>query len=91
MRKFLRLITVPLLLLGLVANAQSRTIKGQVVSATDGKVVAGATITVNGSKVAGISSEDGSFAVNASGAVTLSVSSVGYSTKSVSVPATKHN
>jgi TonB-linked SusC/RagA family outer membrane protein len=90
MRKFLRLITVPLLLLGLVANAQSRTIKGQVVSATDGKVVAGATITVNGSKVAGISSEDGSFAVNASGAVTLSVSSVGYSTKSVSVPASQN-
>jgi TonB-linked SusC/RagA family outer membrane protein len=90
MRKFLRLITVPLLLLGLIANAQSRTIKGQVVSATDGKVVAGATITVNGSKVAGISSEDGSFAVNASGAVTLSVSSVGYSTKSVSVPASQN-
>ncbi len=90
MRKFLRLITVPLLLLGLIANAQSRTIKGQVVSATDGKVVAGATITVNGSKVAGISSEDGSFAINASGTVTLSVSSVGYTKKSVSVPASQN-
>ena len=48
MRKFLRLITVPLLLWGLVATAQTRTIKGQVVSATDGKAVAGATISVNG-------------------------------------------
>jgi len=90
MRKFLRLITVPLLLLGLVANAQTRTIKGQVVSATDGKAVAGATISVNGSKVAAIASEDGSFAVNASGTVTLSVKSVGFSGKSVSVPASQN-
>ncbi|MEK0422844.1 MAG: hypothetical protein RLZ95_754 [Bacteroidota bacterium] len=85
MRKFLRLITVPLLLLGLVANAQTRTIKGQVVSATDGKAVAGATISVNGSKVSAITSEDGSFAVNVSGTVTLSVKSVGFSAKTVSV------
>ncbi len=90
MRKFLRLITVPLLLLGLVANAQSRTIKGQVVSATDGKAVAGATITVNGSKVAAITSEDGSFAVNATGAVSLSAKSVGFSSKSVQVPGTQN-
>jgi len=85
MRKFLRLITVPLLLLGLVANAQTRTIKGQVVSATDGKAVAGATISVNGSKVSAITSEDGSFAVNVSGTVSLSVKSVGFSGKTVSV------
>jgi TonB-linked SusC/RagA family outer membrane protein len=85
MRKFLRLITVPLLLLGLVANAQTRTIKGQVVSATDGKAVAGATISVNGSKVSAITSEDGSFAVNVSGSVTLAVKSVGFSGKTVTV------
>ena len=85
MRKFLRLITVPLLLWGLVANAQTRTIKGQVVSATDGKAVAGATISVNGQKVSAIASEDGSFAVNVSGTVTLSVKSVGFASKSVTV------
>jgi len=85
MRKFLRLITVPLLLWGLVATAQTRTIKGQVVSATDGKAVAGATISVNGQKVSAIASEDGSFAVNASGTVTLSVKSVGFASKTVSV------
>jgi TonB-linked SusC/RagA family outer membrane protein len=85
MRKFLRLITVPLLLLGLVANAQTRTIKGQVVSATDGKAVAGATISVNGQKVSAISGDDGSFAVNASGTVTLSVKSVGFGGKNVQV------
>ena len=85
MRKFLRLITVPLLLWGLVANAQARTIKGQVVSATDGKAVAGATISVNGQKVSAIASEDGSFAVTASGTVTLSVKSVGFASKSVTV------
>jgi TonB-dependent SusC/RagA subfamily outer membrane receptor len=85
MQKFLRLITVPLLLWGLVATAQTRTIKGQVVSATDGKAVAGATISVNGQKVAAIASEDGSFAVTVSGNVTLSVKSVGFSNKTVAV------
>ena len=85
MRKFLRLITVPLLLLGLVANAQTRTIKGQVVSAKDGKAVAGATISVNGQKVSALSGDDGSFAVNATGNVTLSVTSVGFADKAVAV------
>ena len=85
MRKFLRLITVPLLLLGLVASAQTRSIKGQVVSATDGKAVAGATISVNGQKVSAIASEDGSFTVNASGNVTLTVKSVGFANQTVSV------
>jgi len=85
MRKFLRFLTVPLLLLGLIANAQSRTIKGQVVSAKDGNAVAGATISVNGQKVSAISGDDGSFAVNASGNVTLTVKSVGFTGKQVQV------
>ena len=89
MRKFLRLITVPLLLLGLVASAQTRTIKGQVVSATDGKAVAGATISVNGQKVSAIASEDGTFTVNASGNVTLTVKSVGFANQTVSVAGTQ--
>ena len=90
MRKFLRLITVPLLLLGLVASAQTRSIKGQVVSATDGKAVAGATISVNGQKVSAIASEDGSFTVNASGNVTLTVKSVGFANQTVSVAGTQN-
>ncbi len=85
MRKFLGFFTVSLLLLGLVSNAQTRTIKGQVVSANDGKAVAGATISVNGQKVSAIAGEDGSFAVNAIGTVTLSVKSVGFSDKQVQV------
>jgi len=89
MRKFLRLITVPLLLLGLVASAQTRSIKGQVVSATDGKAVAGATISVNGQKVSAIASEDGTFTVNASGNVTLTVKSVGFASQTVSVAGTQ--
>jgi TonB-linked SusC/RagA family outer membrane protein len=89
MRKFLRLITVPLLLLGLVASAQTRSIKGQVVSATDGKAVAGATISVNGQKVSAIASEDGTFTVNASGNVTLTVKSVGFANQTVSVAGTQ--
>ncbi|MEY3188265.1 MAG: hypothetical protein RIT41_800 [Bacteroidota bacterium] len=90
MRKFLRLITVPLLLLGLVASAQTRSIKGQVVSATDGKAVAGATISVNGQKVSAIASEDGTFTVNASGNVTLTVKSVGFANQTVSVAGTQN-
>ena len=90
MRKFLRLITVPLLLLGLVASAQTRSIKGQVVSATDGKAVAGATISVNGQKVSAIASEDGTFTVNASGNVSLTVKSVGFANQTVSVAGTQN-
>lgn len=91
MRKFLRLITVPLLLLGLVANAQTRTIKGQVVSAKDGKAVAGATISVNGQKVSALSGDDGSFAVNATGNVTLSVTSVGFADRAVAVAGSQNS
>jgi TonB-linked SusC/RagA family outer membrane protein len=91
MRKFLRLITVPLLLLGLVANAQTRTIKGQVVSAKDGKAVAGATISVNGQKVSALSGDDGSFAVNATGNVTLSVTSVGFADRAIAVAGSQNS
>jgi hypothetical protein len=91
MRKFLRLITVPLLLLGLVANAQTRTIKGQVVSAKDGKAVAGATISVNGQEVSALSGDDGSFAVNATGNVTLSVTSVGFADRAVAVAGSQNS
>jgi len=76
--------------LGLVASAQTRTIKGQVVSATDGKAVAGATISVNGQKVSAIASEDGTFTVNASGNVTLTVKSVGFANQTVSVAGTQN-
>jgi TonB-linked SusC/RagA family outer membrane protein len=75
--------------LGLVASAQTRSIKGQVVSATDGKAVAGATISVNGQKVSAIASEDGTFTVNASGNVTLTVKSVGFANQTVSVAGTQ--
>ncbi|MCE2676261.1 MAG: SusC/RagA family TonB-linked outer membrane protein [Sediminibacterium sp.] len=89
MRKFLGLLMVPLLLWGFIASAQTRTIKGQVVSATDGKAVAGATISVNGQKVSAIASEDGTFTVNASGNVSLTVKSVGFANQTVSVAGTQ--
>ena len=87
MRKLLRFLTVPLLLWGLLANAQTRKITGKVTS-SDNKAVASATVSVKSSKVKTVSNENGQFSLTVpNGAVTLEVSSLGYATKQVQVGA----
>jgi iron complex outermembrane receptor protein len=87
MRKLLRFLTVPLLLWGLLANAQTRKITGKVTS-SDNKAVASATVSVTNSKVKTVSNENGQFTLTVpNGSVTLEVSSIGYATKQVQVGA----
>ena len=87
MRKLLRFLTVPLLLWGLLANAQTRKITGKV-SSSENKAVASATVSVKNSKAKTVSNENGQFTLTVpTGAVTLEVSSLGYATKQVQVGA----
>lgn len=87
MRKLLRFLTVPLLLWGLLANAQTRKISGKVTS-SENKAVASATVSVKSSKAKTVSNENGQFTLTVpNGAVTLEFSSIGYATKQVQVGA----
>lgn len=87
MRKLLRFLTVPLLLWGLLANAQTRKVTGKI-SSSDNKAVVSATISVKNSKVKTVSNEAGQFTITVpSGAVTIEVSSIGYASKQVTIGA----
>ena len=87
MRKLLRFLTVPLLLWGLLANAQTRKITGKVTS-SENKAVASATVSVKNAKAKTVSNENGQFTLTVpNGTVTLEVSSLGYATKQVQVGA----
>jgi TonB-linked SusC/RagA family outer membrane protein len=87
MRKLLRFLTVPLLLWGLLANAQTRKVTGKI-SSSDNKAVVSATISVKNSKVKTVSNEAGQFTITVpNGAVTIEVSSIGYASKQVTIGA----
>ena len=65
---------------------QGREIRGRVTAAT-GEPVAGATVTVRGTRLAVVTEEDGSFVIETPpGEVTLVVSTLGYRTRQVTVP-----
>ena len=77
MRKFKRLIFIPLLLLCITVFAQTRSIKGKVVSAT-GPVV-GASVLVKGKTIGTATDNDGNFTLNVpTGKITLVISSIGF-------------
>ena len=85
MRKILRFLTVPLLLWGLLANAQTRQVTGKV-TGSNNQPVASATIAVVSSKSKTLTKENGSFTLNIpSGKVSLQISSLGFATKTVEV------
>ncbi|MES1216096.1 MAG: SusC/RagA family TonB-linked outer membrane protein [Bacteroidota bacterium] len=88
MLKIKKLLPVVFLLLCCnVLLAQERTLTGTVRSATN-LPVAGATVSQKGTKNATVSSNDGSFSLKVSGGdVTITVSSVGFTTHEVAVPA----
>jgi TonB-linked SusC/RagA family outer membrane protein len=69
----------------IICNAQTKRITGKVVSSDNSTPLAGVTISLKGSKVNAVSSEEGTFSLNAptSNKVILSVSSIGYITKEV--------
>ena len=90
MRKLSKLIFIPLLLLGLLAQAQNRTIKGKVVSAQNNTPLSGASVLIKGTSTGVATGADGSFSLSVpSGAVTLVISSVGYGTMEQTVGASE--
>lgn len=88
MRKFSkcknRLLLLILFSIPLLVFAQERTITGTVVS-DDNTPLAGATITVKGTKRSAITSTSGFFSINAAQGETLVISYVGYQEQSIKV------
>lgn len=79
MRKLQKLFFIPLLLLGVLAHAQNRTIKGKVVSAQNNTPLSGASVLLKGTSTGVATANDGTFSLSVpSGAVTLVISSVGF-------------
>ncbi|MBX3254336.1 MAG: SusC/RagA family TonB-linked outer membrane protein [Chitinophagaceae bacterium] len=70
-----------------VSFSQTRTITGKVTSASDKTELSGATVNQKGSTNSVITSDDGSFSISVpSGNVVLIITSVGFSSKEVTVP-----
>ena len=81
-------VSLALLLVSFGALAQSRELSGVVLDATDFPLV-GVAVIVEGTTNGAMTAEDGSFKLNVEGQVVLNVSSLGYVTKSVTVPASQ--
>src|ERR1700754_489408 len=88
MRKVFKklMLSCVVLLLSLAAFSQN-AVTGKVTDAKDGTPVAGATITVKGTRTAVQSAADGSFSINAATNATLVISSVGFAQREVSANA----
>jgi TonB-linked SusC/RagA family outer membrane protein len=83
MRKFLSILTM-LMLVSLLALAQTRRITGRVVD-NAGNPVSGASVKIKG-RASGVSADpDGNFIISASTGDVLNITSVGYSSASVTV------
>lgn len=82
-----KLIAIPLfLLVGLVATAQTRSISGVLKEETTGNAIGAATVKVKGQSIATTTNAEGEFTLSVpSGPIVLEVTSVGYTTKEVSV------
>ena len=74
-------------ILFLTASAQDHSVTGTVVSGATGQPLAGATVTVKGTRVATTTDSSGFFRVNApAGAKTLTISFVGLATREIGIP-----
>ena len=79
MRQLHKLCIIPFVLLGMVVQAQTRTVTGKVVSAQNNQAVFGATVMVKGGTTGTATDNTGSFSLNIpEGRVTLVISSVGF-------------
>src|SRR4051812_29795578 len=88
MRKLQNLFLVPLVLISIIVNAQTRTIKGKVVSAQNNQPVSGASVQIKGTQTGTTTSNDGSFSLMAlRDNVTLVISYIGYATVEKAVEA----
>src|SRR5262249_41994306 len=79
MQKLQKLFLIPLLLIGVMVNAQTRTVKGKIVSAQNNQPVFGASVQIKGKTGGTVTGTDGTFSINVpAGNVTLVVTNVGY-------------
>jgi TonB-linked SusC/RagA family outer membrane protein len=86
MIKLQHLLCIPLLLFVTVLCAQTRVIKGKVVSSQDQTAIPGVTVSVKGSQQATTTGTDGSFSLSApAGRLTLQLSSVSFASREVAV------
>jgi TonB-dependent starch-binding outer membrane protein SusC len=77
---------IMLLLIAQISFAQNRVITGKVTDTKDGSGVAGATVSVKGTRIAVQTTVDGSFSISVpSNTTTLVISSVGFGTQEVSI------
>ncbi|MEN9744867.1 MAG: hypothetical protein RL640_705, partial [Bacteroidota bacterium] len=77
---------IPLLFLATSLFAQNRKIVGKIVGKNN-EPIAGASVAVKGTNVGASAKEDGNFSIDAKGAVTLIVTSIGFNTTEVPVGA----
>lgn len=77
---------IPLLFLATSLFAQNRKIVGKIVGKNN-EPISGASVAVKGTNVGASAKEDGSFSIDAKGAVTLIVTSIGFNTTEVPVGA----
>src|SRR3954464_9575825 len=84
--------TICFTFLCLTVFSQNRTINGKIISSKDQTALAGATVTVKSTNVSVAAANDGSFSITApQRTVTLSISSVNYTTKEVNVGPDENN
>ncbi len=79
-----RILSLSVILLLSITTAFAQTpVKGTVMDAKSGSPLSGASIKIKGTNKGVSANEDGSFSIDASSAVTLEVSMVGFATKTV--------
>jgi len=90
MLKIQHLLCIPLLFFVTLLSAQTRTIKGKVVSSQDQTSIPGVTVSLKGSQQATTTGADGVFSLSApAGRVTLVLSSVSFGAREVAVGETE--
>ena len=75
-----------LVLVAQISLAQNRTITGKVTDSKDGSVLAGATVSAKGTKIASQTAADGTFRITVPASVTvLTITSVGFTGQDISL------
>jgi TonB-linked SusC/RagA family outer membrane protein len=86
MIKLQHLLCIPLLFFVTLLSAQTRTIKGRVLSSQDQTPIPGVTVSLKGSQQATTTGADGNFSLSApAGRITLELSSVSFAPREVAV------
>lgn len=76
-------LTFCMLLVGNVANAQSKTVTGKVINGESKEPIIGATVKVKDGKEITTTKEDGSFSLPAPASASLEISAVGFATQTI--------